>query len=355
MTISDIEYLIILLVLLSLFIIGMKKHELTKLGGADLNTTNALKGIACVFILLGHYGQRKFIVPELPWGISRVVCHLTASIALTWFMYFSGYGLSLKENNSPIFQQWWSRMKKIYLPLFFVCVLSLVLYLILPDKYTFGEYKSLWLSTDIYNLHHFTPSVLPEIIEHCLGWKDWYVFCILIFYSFFYFSQHVARKLNVSQTPFLWILMCFYFVWAYFVFGSPEAHWYRFCWVFFGGHVHARWKFWSSKERKIYLLLFAILASSVMIQGLIMMIVYLIATSLLLVVFIINRRYTIESKILLFLGGISFFFYLSHIRIGYNLMTYIGWNSIILWIVVTILCSMVLDKVFSSFKKSINN
>ncbi|MBO5632409.1 MAG: hypothetical protein J5965_25420, partial [Aeriscardovia sp.] len=107
--------------------------------------------------------------------------------------------------------------------------------------------------------------------------------------------------------------------------------------------------------RKIYLLLFAILASSVMIQGLIMMIVYLIATSLLLVVFIINRRYTIESKILLFLGGISFFFYLSHIRIGYNLMTYIGWNSIILWIVVTILCSMVLDKVFSSFKKSINN
>ena len=32
----------------------------------------ALKGLACVLILLGHWGQRKFDV-DMPWGVSKVV------------------------------------------------------------------------------------------------------------------------------------------------------------------------------------------------------------------------------------------------------------------------------------------
>ena len=30
----------------------------------------ALKGLACVLILLGHWGQRKFDV-DMPWGVSK--------------------------------------------------------------------------------------------------------------------------------------------------------------------------------------------------------------------------------------------------------------------------------------------
>ena len=47
--------------------------------------SQALKGIACVFILMGHWGQRKFDI-DMPWGISKVVWQTTATTALVWFM-----------------------------------------------------------------------------------------------------------------------------------------------------------------------------------------------------------------------------------------------------------------------------
>ena len=76
----------------------------------DLNMSKAMKGIACVFILLGHYGQRKAALMPDAGFISKAVWMSTANIGLVWFMFFSGYGLSLKHmEKSEIMRKWWNR------------------------------------------------------------------------------------------------------------------------------------------------------------------------------------------------------------------------------------------------------
>lgn len=67
MTFYDIEYIIIIVVLISVFFIGLKSRsiEYDKLYlpfVIDKQMAVALKGLACVLILLGHWGQRKFDV-----------------------------------------------------------------------------------------------------------------------------------------------------------------------------------------------------------------------------------------------------------------------------------------------------
>lgn len=205
MTFYDIEYIIIIVVLISVFFIGLKSRsiEYDKLYlpfVIDKQMAVALKGLACVLILLGHWGQRKFDV-DMPWGVSKVVWNTTANIGLVWFMFFSGYGMSLKKGTEEVgLDRWWHRMKKIYVPLFFVSVISVVLYVILPDCFSIGEIKQLWIPETIHQLHNFSMSDMLSIIKNMLGWGDWYVACILMFYTIFYFAVYISCKYKLNTT-----------------------------------------------------------------------------------------------------------------------------------------------------------
>ena len=64
----------------------------------------------------------------------------------------------------------------------------------------------------------------------------------------------------------------------------------------------------------------------------------------------INSRYEMRGKAILWLGSISYFFYLAHVRLGYTLLTYTGINSIILWIAITTTISYLLYKLNSKIK-----
>lgn len=61
----------------------------------------------------------------------------------------------------------------------------------------------------------------------------------------------------------------------------------------------------------------------------------------------LNSKYEMKGKAILWLGAISYFFYLAHIRIGYTLLTYLGINSIILWVAITVMVSYLLYKLNS--------
>lgn len=89
MTFYDIEYIIIIVVLISVFFIGLKSRsiEYDKLYlpfVIDKQMAVALKGLACVLILLGHWGQRKFDV-DMPWGVSKVVWNNRFSLVYVFF------------------------------------------------------------------------------------------------------------------------------------------------------------------------------------------------------------------------------------------------------------------------------
>ena len=341
-SITDIEIGIVLCILVVTFTVGLTRRELnltSKYCGIELQMSTVLKGVACILILLGHYFKKRnpFIETSL---FANLVYYTSTNIALALFMYFSGYGLSLKNKTGEgsYLSSWYKRLKKVYIPLLFTCVIAMILYTILPVKYSLEESEVLNIPQDIWYLHHFTPAYLKTLVPHLFGWKDWYVFCIMIFYSFFYLSKSLTRSNPSNQTWVLWILMVAYFIMAYYYFGKLEAHWYRFCWIFFGGHVHGK-MVQSGRINKWDLLMLVGLTTTIAVESKYMIISYIIAVVIIAICSLLNRKYIVNSRVLVFMGTISYFFYLSHIRIGYTLMSYINVYSILLWLLITVAIS----------------
>lgn len=346
-TFSDLEYIVIVLALISLFIISLRKRNEDSVntvlsirsgGGTsalDVNMTNSMKGLACVMILMSHWGQRRFDV-DMPWGISKLVWNLFANIALVWFMWSSGYGLSLKKSETQvrIDSLWFKRLKKVYLPCLFACAFCTLCYVFLPVKYDPLQSDVMWISSDIYYLHNISIPGLVEVLLHTFGWKDWYVICIIIFYSLFYFSIWLDNNSSFSQTTWLFILMCVYYVWAFFYFGREEGHFFRYCWVFFVSHVVAKWDSYTNKR---YPLLFSlILCMTLLFEGKLMLWAFFFAIIAVALFSIINQYYTVDGKILLGLGSISYFFYLLHARICYTILVYLNIDSIVFWTLLSV-------------------
>lgn len=295
-TLCDIENVIILVALVILFCLSLKRRQLNLNGGGnllriDLNMSHVLKGIACVFILLGHYGQRKSALMPDVGMISTMVWRTTANIGLVWFMFFSGYGLSLKHiEKSEVLGKWWKRLKKVYLPLLFTCVITTIIYFALPIKFDTETSKTLWIVPEIAAIHN---GKLSEWLPGMFGWLDWYVFCIMIFYSLFYLSYYIMKKTGWNQTLILSIMMAGYFVWAHKVFGPPAAHWYRFIWTFLLGHIIARMKELDKSYAFLILLPFVAL---ILLEGKIMVADYWLAIYGLLIVSVLNRYFEVNLK-----------------------------------------------------------
>lgn len=123
----------------------------------------------------------------------------TANIGLVWFMFFSGYGLSLKHmEKGEIMGKWWNRFKKVYLPLLFTSFISIGVYALLPMKFNVTMSKKLWLVDEIAAIHQGN---FMGWFPSAFGWLDWYVFCIMIFYTLFYLSYFFNEENRVEPNP----------------------------------------------------------------------------------------------------------------------------------------------------------
>lgn len=341
----DIEYLVIFAILGILFCIGLKPIR----GGQfrpfviDKPMSQALKGIACILILMGHWGQRKFDV-DMPLGISKVVWQTTATTALVWFMFFSGYGMSLKSIRAGEYRsKWWKSVKKIFIPCLLTCVVFLAICAVLPDKYTSEEVSQLWLPKQIYMLHHLDVPTAIALMPSLLGGGDWYVNCILMFYTIYYVVTFFSDKFHWNQTLLLGVFFVAYWFGAYWCFGPEQGHYYRFVWTFMFGHAVA-------KRTKLSWAVFAILVAPALKEGKVAMLDFYMGVMVLYFLSFVNSKYEMRGKAVLWLGTISYFFYLAHVRIGYTLLTYLGINSIILWVAITTLVSYLLFKLNSKIK-----
>lgn len=342
---TDIEYGIIIFVLIVLFLFCLKKRE-QKLPfvplSVDKDFSTAIKGIACVMILLGHYGKRAFGSYEfLPWGVSKVVFMCIGKIALVWFMFFSGYGLSLKNDITVgnVWTTWIKRVWKVYRPYMLVILASAIICFSLPEIFTLQEMQERIMSTLPYNLHHlaetFNTSFVYELIIH----SSWYVECIIWLYSIFYLSTFISRKLTVNKTVVLSLLMLCYLIFAYLYFGKPEAHYYRYPCAFMAGHLIASWR-----EAKWYGIVIAlsVILFNMKLMGVLWSIWFITALVGLLLFSIINSNYAVKGKPILFLGSISYFFYLSHVAISWTLLCYLGIKSCIVWVVFALVVAYLL-------------
>ena len=356
MTAADIENIIILLFIFILLICGAKRRffpvvrnkSVWSLLLIDKKTSIVIKGIACVFVLMGHYGTWLINSEREVGVITTIVTHTTANIALTWFMFFSGFGLSLKIYENCFFlRNCVKRVSKIYLPLLYVCICASLLYLILPYYEHLSGFSS-WYD----NIHILGKESWGPLIYQILGLSDWYVVCIIYYVLLFYLSAFISIKWKCNVSLVLGVLLLCYIVAAFFVYGPPQAHFYRYPWVFMLGHLVATHK---NNAKWINISLLLLFSFTWCLLDKICIFCFIIALILLASFSLISQRYDYNGRYLLFLGGVSYFFYLSHQRIGWFLLLFLDFNytSVIGWVFITILCSILLDKGYNYITSNI--
>lgn len=156
----------------------------------DKSTTNQLKGIGIILIVLSHLNLYKFIV--LPnffincgaWGVGL-------------FLLASGYGLTqsfLRKGSQGFFKK---RLMKVLLPYSLVTVIWIL------------------LDTLLYHLHYSSPVIVLSLIGFDLNRhvdpSMWFISFIILWYIAFYavFSLPTSNKLRIAVLFFVSLCFCF--------------------------------------------------------------------------------------------------------------------------------------------------
>lgn len=354
MIISDIEFILVLGLVFILFLKGLRKRTVPEsIFRLDKSMSVGLKGFSCILILIAHFYNMYHWNDNhsISWlHFSKICGNFSANIALVIFMFISGYGLSKSHYNNKTFISFFkNRIWKVYYPLLIVSIISIILYFIIPTNIiSISELQSHRLPNIIYKCHYIS-IYFKEIISFALGYLDWYVLCIIIFYIFFWLSKKLIPPTNETtrynnSILLLCILILYYFLMYHFI-DDNLAHYYRFPWAFFAGHYIANYTIYSTKEKyKIGILFILFTLVSFLNENLIQIISWLVALSILTLVFIINKKYSLQGKYIQTLGNISYYVYLTHVRVAFVIIFFLGLHSLFLATFITIIISYIIYK-----------
>ena len=342
----DFEYIATLIILCFLLIHSLKKrsqplHSLK----LEKSISNILKGISCILILIAHFYSMTYGYDNhnVSWfHLSKLCGQFSANTALVIFMFISGYGLTISHPNKESFIYFCTnRLWKVYKPLLIVCIKSLIVYILLPNTFSIEQLSHHRITDIVYKSHYISHYPL-DIILFSIGYLDWYVCCITIFYIFYWISTSLFTETE-KRSYILLTLMIIYYITTYISIGKGQAHFYRYPWAFLAGHLIANLKLYTTKQKLslgfIYIIFTGI---SFYNEDIIQIIGWTIAIFILITAFLLNNNYYIEGKNIIHLGHISYYVYLTHIRIAFVLILYIGFNSLILAITLSIIISSIL-------------
>lgn len=346
---SDFEIPFIILLLVVLFFFGLNTRvKKESIGwGIDRNYSSVLKAIGCVLVLVGHYEAHIHLSNDDLSKLGGLIYCTTANVGLVWFMFISGYGLSLSNMPGHILPIALRRYSKVYLPLLFISVLSLCLYAILPvpDEAYLERYT---VSKLLMVMHNVTSQNIIDAIIWGVGLIDWYVMCIIMFYTLFYIARYLSRTIGVlrsaqGETIVLSFLLLLYYIIAFQVAGYENAHYYRLTWAFLFGHLLARYK---SISRSLLIICIVCGFATFCFEHYTMIFSFIVAILGLYICINQNHTKTYSKGPLIFLGTISYFFYLTHGRISWVILNLMGNHDVILWILLTIVVSFLCKKIY---------
>ena len=346
--ISDCEYIIIIALLITSILFSLEKKSKTN-STLDIKMSNAIKGIACIAILMAHYYTMRLSPLSDSWSLSKLIGRFAANIALVLFMFLSGYGITISEkkdekrnllNLENVLKK---RILKVYLPLIFVCLVALIIYTLYPFQIPFNDIEEYKLPIEVFLINNFNNENIFSLIKFSLGWIDWFIYCIICFYILFYTAQNTAIILKIHPSIILSIFLLIYYILSYNILGQEHAHYYRITWAFLLGNIVACHNELTKKTISIILLIFF---HTILNENIYQQLSFLIAGIFIVLIFRINKNYTIKGNILLLLGNISFFYYLCHIRITYVLMYYTKIDSVLIWTLFNIVIAYVMNKLY---------
>lgn len=348
--ISEYEHIVLLLILTCLFILGLKRRENSQDYSGfriDKDYSGALKGIACVLILMSHYEQmiHNGHVHHLSQStsITFLVGNCAYNIGLVWFMFISGYGLTVSKSGiKDHLLGTYKRCSKVVYPMLFIFTMSLLIYIILPGLLPLNYVEDYVIPQELYMLKGVMDFNIGTFLFAPIKWY-WYVWCILMYYVIFYASDYLSQRYNMSMTVVLLLFLSIYYISTFNILGASLAHYYRLTWAFFCGHLFAKWKdipLWLKLSGTILGLLSFHYESSIMILS------FVIAIIIILIVAKLQKKFEFNSRALLFLGSISYIFYLSHRRIGWVVCCYLSTYDMLIWVMMTLIISSMLHKIY---------
>lgn len=157
-----------------------------------LNTSNAIKGLVALIIIL-HHISLDITHPTILYLFQWLGC-----ISVSLFFFLSGYGLTyqLKMNDNYLNTFWKCRIFKVLIPF----ILSNLIFIIFNHFYFKVNYS------------------LKNIIPLLIGIKQinpitWFVKCLIWLYIGFYFSFNFTKKIYLQFT----FLYLFVIVWVFWI------------------------------------------------------------------------------------------------------------------------------------------
>lgn len=269
--------------------------------GVTFETTNTLKALACVFVVIHHSSK---LLSDDNFLINIYKIHV-GYIAVAIFFYLSGYGLVKSYQNKKCnFNSFIRRrLSKVYLPFLIVNLISVL----------FAIYI-LSINVDFF-----------LFVEYVIGLKLldpvlWYINVALVFYLFFYLSSHFKIKS-------FWV---FTFILAFVIFmhylDFPE-YTYISSLAFFFGVFFAEYSGLKTK----YAMLFLCVLGTCISRFLFKMdaLVLLMNTSLVIVSLdLFLYKYSLSLNKISWLALISYEIYLVHMKV----FTYIPLLNALYWL-----------------------
>ena len=308
---------------------------LTRLGGGNTQklsldyylstqTSNALKGVCAVVLICHHWCLYNLHTITDPNFIEKILPFFGGNFVLVIFLFLSGYGITKSEEKSPntVKRYTKKRIWKIYKPALIIYTITALVYIFaLKSPVESSQITENWLNGFIsdWSNHNITWLLLAKWYGIKL---DWYVFTTLVLYVIFYVSYHSFSNTSskvVSKRIFMSILLiAIYYVISHIIYGAPLAHYYRNLWAFLLG-VMIGLKPDLLKDIKFWIFCGLILIFNHLQEGRNYDVGSVLALVVLLFFGLTNRKYNVNSRLFVYLGGISYYLYLCH-RMFYNLL-----------------------------------
>ena len=307
--------IVFLVLLIPVLLIGCKRKQPDQ-DYMSLSQTNALKGFFALIIFFLHVRTCFELSDTFADRSFKVICDLIGQLSVTLFFFYSGYGIMESVKNKPNYINSFLKNRLFKILLHFD--ITVVLYIIV--NYLIGK---------TYEPSRYLFALLGY---RAIGNSHWFVFDILFLYFFSYIAIRISKDNRLKATNITLLLTLVFFVVFYIKKQSDSSVWYDtvFCFPFgmYFSLLRERIKLTKTSKLMAFMLLIAVFAVSFKLSETVNRGIFfnLASIAFVLIWCMITSVFTLDNKVLQFLGVHSFSIYLLQ-RLPMLVFKYFGLES----------------------------
>lgn len=313
------------------------------------NTTNLIRFICCIMIFMHHF----FLGHPIVHGLGHLGC--------TIFFFLSSYGISKSLMKTPVrfFVFFKKKIIKIWLPLIIVNLLSIIATnIFFTNQLSFPIYDIFCEKISYVPITSFTKLIGLLIGYPKIDSVTWFLDVLLLSYPGLWY-------INNKKIPLKFIVYCF-ILWFIIGFSIIKSYYIIDIQGILIGLLYAKYEqsINIKLQKKPIIIMFFFLfiiffifdiTTSNTLEGRYNKIISLIySLSFLPLVAIFSTKYNVKLHIASFLGGISYFIYLLHVKVSCITNNIYGSNNLGMSILFTIIFSSILYYLNQFLSRHIN-